>query len=157
LRGRWSITDLDESDVHLLLDEDEEGSEHRPGCLSGYKLASWIGNQEKILNLIYPFKYLGHVKGKSIHSKTVRQEGGCPFAGVCWDEFLLDPIRAFLKKPDPRMGYKQLLGECLSSLSSAINSECERHWSDEYLSEYFDGNDIVFMEDGTQMSRNSID
>jgi len=62
-------------------------------------------------------------------------EGNCPFTGFCSDEYFLDEIREFLKKPYDYMNLYDLMRLCVDSTLSALQSDCEHQLSDEYISE----------------------
>lgn len=71
----------------------------------------------------------------------------CPFTGFCGDEALLDPLRAFLLKPDDT----NLLGlfqKCVDSWVSAWVSDMEYESSDEAITESIEANEVEFHENG---------
>lgn len=80
-------------------------------------------------------------------SRVMREETSCPFTGDCMDESLLDPLRAFLKKPDGR-NFADLLTDCLESWAKACQQDCEYQNSDESVEETIRANEYEFTEDG---------
>ena len=78
-------------------------------------------------------------------------KGDCPFTGVCYDENLLDPIRAFLKKPTVNQGYtwQDLVNDCANSLLECLHSEGEYIYSDEGLKDMCEANEYEFTENGS--------
>ena len=76
-------------------------------------------------------------------------ESSCPFTGVCWDENLLDPFKAFIKNPDSRT-FEDLLGEAVESLQNCLEKEGEYRNSDEAITEWLSDGDDEYTEDGEQ-------
>lgn len=74
--------------------------------------------------------------------------GNCPFTGVCYDENLLDEMRAFITRPDDR-DWKSLLNDCIADLYTALHSGGEYIYSDEGLKENCESNEYYFDENGT--------
>lgn len=73
--------------------------------------------------------------------------GNCPFAGVTWDEILLDPIREFMARPY-RIELSELISDCLANLDRAVESEIDYRYSDEAIIEDIECNGFEFTEDG---------
>jgi len=82
------------------------------------------------------------------HSKCQFQETCCPFTGVCYDEYLLSPIRKFIARPDTTTTYEDLMRECLESLRISLDSEDEYANSDKAIAEILESNDYEFTEQG---------
>jgi predicted RNase H-like HicB family nuclease len=77
-------------------------------------------------------------------------ESCCPFTGVCYDESLLDPFKAFITLPDART-FEDLLQEAMESLRIYLESEDEYRNSDEAIEEDIESNDYEFTEDGKRI------
>lgn len=75
--------------------------------------------------------------------------GNCPFTGYCMDENLLDPIRAFMKKPDTGLGFQGLIDECLDAWVKAYIADWEYAYSDEGIHEHLQANEYQFTEEGS--------
>ena len=73
--------------------------------------------------------------------------GNCPFTGVCYDETLLDNIRAFMKKPDSRT-FQELINDCTDQLLTEIHNEGDYIYSDIGLLETCQANEYQFTENG---------
>jgi len=69
----------------------------------------------------------------------------CPFTGVCYDDFLLDPIRKFMKKPDSRT-LQDLLDDCLHNLLITLHKEGEYIYSDDGIYDMCQSNEYEFIE-----------
>ena len=71
----------------------------------------------------------------------------CPFTGVCYDDFLLQPMRDHIKKPT-HIDYQELIEDCFYSLLKSIHSEGGYIYSDEGLHELCEANEYEFLESG---------
>lgn len=80
-------------------------------------------------------------------SRVMREETSCPFTGYWIDESLLDPLRAFLKKPDGR-NFADLLTDCLESWVKNCRDDCQYQQSDESVDETIRANEYEFTADG---------
>jgi hypothetical protein len=74
--------------------------------------------------------------------------GNCPFTGFCMDESLLDPIRAFMEKPDQSLNYQELIDTCLAAWVSAYVADWEYTYTDEAIKETIEANEYEFTENG---------
>lgn len=74
--------------------------------------------------------------------------GNCPFTGVCYDETMLDPIRAFMAKPDPLNDFECLMVDCFDALLNVIYAEAEYRYSDDGLRDMCEANEYQFNQDG---------
>jgi hypothetical protein len=77
-------------------------------------------------------------------------ESCCPFTGVCYDEYLLQPLKDFVKKPDNR-NFEDLMTEAGESLCKSLESGDEYQNSDEAIIERMEANDYEFTEDGNRI------
>ncbi len=74
--------------------------------------------------------------------------GECPFTGYCMDEVLLDPLRAFMARPDTSLEYPELLRQCLESWVHACARDYEYQQSEESFIESAQANEWYFTQDG---------
>ena len=82
-------------------------------------------------------------------SRVYRADDYCNYTGVCCDEYLLQPFREFLLKPDSR-SVEDLIKEAIDSYCCALHDDLEYHESDEYLTEELSNGDTPeFFENGT--------
>ena len=72
----------------------------------------------------------------------------CPFTGCCYDETLLDQLRAFIKAPDGR-DFQELLSDATSDLLKDLHSEGEYIYSDEGIHELLESNEYDLLIDGS--------
>ena len=70
----------------------------------------------------------------------------CPFTGLCYDEDYIKEIQYSLKK-----GYsvKDIINFCFDLRRKLFEQEFEYQCSEEYMTEYFEDNEIFFLKDGT--------
>ena len=80
-------------------------------------------------------------------SRILMQETCCPFTGVCFDETLLDPIRAFLKKPR-FITFADLMTECLDAFVKDCVSDMEYQESFEAFKETSEANEWRYDREG---------
>ena len=120
--------------------------------LSGPRLLAYLRNnyaevfsQAKRYSKGAPFRPGAKVR----KSRVMREETSCPFTGFCVDENLLDPLRAFLKKPDGR-NFADLLVDCLDSWAKACRDDCAYQDPDEGVDETIRDNDYEFTKDGSR-------
>ena len=74
-------------------------------------------------------------------------KGNCPFTGYCFDEILLDPIRAFIKKPFD-ISYQDLIDECLNAWVKEYINDWTASKTDEYIREFCEANEYQFRLSG---------
>ena len=74
--------------------------------------------------------------------------GNSPFTGYVFDENLLDPIRAFIKKPNVSTTYQGLIDDCLSEWVKAYISDWEYAYSDEGIDDFLIANEYEFEKNG---------
>ena len=90
------------------------------------------------------FKYLTNNFDTYISQYTKKRAstlaGDCPFTGVCYDEFLLDEIRSFMKQPDERT-FQELINDCTTNLKRTLHNEGEYIYSDEGIKELLEGSE----------------
>jgi len=145
-------------------------------CIVEYSLMS-IDNQDEIENLsglrlaryIHNNFYYYMFKGKyySLWSKTDKNPKNnleklksrhskiqlvcdCPFTGMCGDMDLLHPILEFLKKPDSRITFTDLMDQCINNFIKSVESDCEYQESLQYFIEHAEANAYEFTEDGNR-------
>lgn len=129
--------------------------------LKGLRLRKYIWNNYKCR--LFSGKYYSTVgrydaNGK-YHYKSRKSrviiEHSCELTGVCWDEFLLQPIYEFLDwklRPDYNsyMDFEALVNDCFDSLRKALEAEEEYRCSDEYVREEIIANEYEFTKDGNR-------
>jgi hypothetical protein len=76
-------------------------------------------------------------------------EKECPFTGVMGDEQFLDPLRAFLKRPNTTSTVQDILEECAGAWARGWRDDMEFQTSDEYVAEDLEANEREFHENGT--------
>lgn len=84
---------------------------------------------------------------KSRKSRIFSEEASCPFTGYCFDENLLDDVRAFIKKPDGR-SYSELLSDCLYNWAKAARDDWASCLEDDYIETEFNERGAEFSERG---------
>jgi len=72
----------------------------------------------------------------------------CPFTGYCGDESILDPIRAFLKRPNASTTGRELFQACADSWADAWSNDIDYQLSDESIDENILANEYEFYENG---------
>lgn len=110
------------------------------GELSGPRLAAWLWNNHSRVLVVRKEYAVG--KRKRL-SRIQYEETSCVFTGYCMDENLLDPIRAFLKKPTSRT-LEDLLGDCLQSWGQAAMNDCKWINEDAQVDETIEANEYEF-------------
>ena len=92
---------------------------------------------------------------KSRYSKVIFNND-CALTGMCYDMDLLHPIYEFLEKYKAKenyylnMTFEQLLKNCFKSLDKSLKNEDEYLYSEEYINEYIDSNEVEFLINGKQ-------
>jgi hypothetical protein len=71
-----------------------------------------------------------------------------PLTGMCADEWLLDPFRAFMGGPDD-ISLKELLQRCADNWLRYLLEDWADTYSDEHLTELIHANEYWFNEDGS--------
>jgi hypothetical protein len=80
---------------------------------------------------------------------AIGEPGSMPFTGYCGDEALLDPLRAFLARPDESVAIENLAQDCLESWALAWSRDMEYQYSDEAVREELSNrDDIEYLETG---------
>jgi len=132
--------------------EDSNGNDLQE--LSGQRLRTFIVNN--YWDSLYEGKTYGEYKKRSNGqwrydrvSKVMFKENDCPFTGMCADEDLLDPIRAFVKVPNGST-MKQLMDSCVHSFFKAWRDEMSYQNSDEYIAETLTANEYEFDQYGNR-------
>lgn len=141
----WSIDSLNAnaSTVKIKCDLSNEVEE-----LEGNRLRTYLLNN--YYNVLFERKHYGEYKGGKYpyYSKIQKEITCCPFTGFCGDEDFLQPMRAFINKPDSRT-FTDLINDCIDNLLRALESDCESQLTDEYITETIEANDYTFEIDGT--------
>lgn len=79
----------------------------------------------------------------------------CELTGVCYDEYLLQPIYDFIESGHKTDSFKyvtfqMLLDDCFESLERSLESEVEYRNSAEAISEDIEANEYEFLQDGSR-------
>lgn len=133
--------------IHFYNDDDE--------CISsmeGERLYKYI--QNNFHNTLFERKEYRIVKdygytGKKRVSKILYKEMECPFTGLWLDEFLLDPIREFMRNIEYGITLEDLMERCVSNLVENYKEYIEYLESEENFKADCECNGWEFMEDGT--------
>lgn len=80
---------------------------------------------------------------------AIGEEGACPFTGYCGDETFLDPLRAFLKRPDTTSTVQDIMDACATAWANGWLADMEYQTTDEYVAEDLAANEHEFTESGT--------
>ncbi|RYC69593.1 hypothetical protein [Spirosoma sordidisoli] len=128
--------------------------------LSGPRLAAWLWN-----NLRGDI-YKGRWYSKSFNRKTntltpgvgrverrsrITLETGGVLTGYCIDDSLLEPIYAYMKKPDPSVTLEDLLDTCFEEWAKDCAADLEHANSMEAFIEACEANNYEFEADGTMI------
>lgn len=116
------------------------------GEIHGSRLIALMLNWFGPLVLWEPKAY--EKNGKKRHSKVLMVERSCPFTGYYLDDVMLDPIRAYLKKPDMEKTYKDLMAECLDAWGKACVDDVADSLKDEQVDDAIISNEYEFDEEG---------
>lgn len=133
--------------IHFYNDDDE--------CISsmeGERLYKYI--QNNFHNTLYERKTYKierwiRRKWRKRMSKISYKETECPFTGLWLDEFLLDPIRDFMRKIEYGITWEELVERCVSNLVKNYKEYIEYLESEENFKADCECNGWEFMEDGT--------
>lgn len=71
----------------------------------------------------------------------------CPFTGVCFDESMLEPLRAFIERPDDRT-YAMLINDCVDSWLEYVVADMENQPDDNEVDDAIESNGYEFTESG---------
>lgn len=121
--------------------------------LKGSRLVAFINNN--FSHILYERKGYGSyekkLNGKYDYKRRSRINvinTCCPFTGVCFDEDILTPIRAFMQCPGKHDTYEQLLQDCISSCEQSADKAVEYENSFEYIKDTIEANDYDFTIEG---------
>lgn len=133
--------------IHFYNDDDEGVS-----SIEGERLYKFI--QNNFHNTLYKrktYKIERRIRRKWREriSKISYQETECPFTGFWLDEFLLDPIREFMRKIEYGITWEELVERCVSNLVENYKEYIEYLESEENFKDNCECNGWEFMEDGT--------
>ena len=84
---------------------------------------------------------------KSRHSHIILNTD-CVLTGICYDNDLLDPVYAFLNKPNESITFEDLINECFDSLKKSLENEDDYRYSEEGIIEECIDCDDLFTENG---------
>jgi hypothetical protein len=80
-------------------------------------------------------------------TSNVMYDNCCVLTGVCYDEWILEPIYEFLKHPNDNDFY-DLIDECLNNFFKNCVKDYEYMTSEEYFVDSAEDNEIMFYENG---------
>jgi hypothetical protein len=112
--------------------------------LKGQRLANWLMLHH--FSDLYEGKWYCKNYPKQRRSKVMFQES-CP-TGYCIDYSLLEPVRDFIKNPNPNTTYEELMEDCLDSWLTACQEDWEFTQTMEYFIDACDANEYEFYENG---------
>lgn len=144
LKSNYSIDWGNKHQSDLTISTPENAEE-----LTGIRLRTWLLNNCDSGTLTAPKtygKYEERANGEwryDRYSKILKVDSCCPFTGVCYDESFLDPIRAFIKKPD-NSTLQELMEQAAYNVIKDTESEIDYIQSDEGIREYLSGQDYEY-------------
>jgi hypothetical protein len=123
--------------------------------LTGVRLATYLWNNYG--HIFSEAKVYGdrYGRGPKRRSRIMRQATCCPFTGVCFDEDLLRPIRAFLARPNTTDTFEDLCNDAARTLQRSAEEELEYYCSSEGVRDDIESGcgrfsgDEQYTEDGT--------
>lgn len=129
----YSVGDYSHNFVRFRFRDDDW--DYNPDCANSHTRSDTQGVRLfKMLNNRY---YVSDVLSKD-----------CPFTGYCGDEDLLRPIREFMKKPDNRKTFYELIDDCFDEWLNGFQSDYEHWLSDDCIAEEIAANGYKFLENG---------
>lgn len=134
----WSY-DAYDFDIRHSVTCDEEVAE-----LTGPRLVAYLANN---FGHVFSERKTYRVRDRVRKSRAMQVSTDCPFTGYCMDESLLDPLRAFLKKPGLTT-FGDMLTDCLDAWGKACRDDCAWQATDENVDESIRANEYEFTEEG---------
>jgi hypothetical protein len=95
----------------------------------------------------YDFTKYGNGLSTFIYSKN-RVTDSCVLTGVCYDDDILQPVYDFLAKPCKYTTIQDIFEQLGEAIAKTFADYEDWVNSDEYISEFFEGNDYDFTIDG---------
>ena len=121
--------------------------------LKGVRLLKYLQNNNYIPEKDCPFTAeMVKEPCQIIHVHTKGQ-----LLGVCFDENILDPLRAFIEKPSEDIDFYQLMRDCLHSWLDAAEKDYEYWLSEESIKEEIEANEYEFTADGKIYRGDSVE
>jgi hypothetical protein len=77
-------------------------------------------------------------------------ETECPWTGVYSDEALLDPLRAFLRRPDTTSTVADVFQRCAEAWAHGWQSEIESQYEDDTIRQELSDRDMLYLENGEE-------
>lgn len=131
--------------------------------LEGVRLMKYIINNFDYV--LFKGRFIGSIKNKVYHPriKSKKLSNGkyfnayyskvffvsdCNLTGDYGDYEILKPIYDFLKNPQYGISLSDILEDCLESWLIGAKHDYEDQQSEEYLADFFNANDYVFLENG---------
>ena len=133
--------------------------------LKGLRLQKYLWNNYK--NQLFKGKYYSlwskkdisykyHKNGypvlKSRYSKVLKQNS-CVLTGMCYDDYMLQPIYDFLEKrnfSNCTITFYNLINDCFDELRKTVENEIDYRNTDDAIIEEIKANDYEFTKDGKQ-------
>lgn len=94
------------------------------------------------------------IKGESArewfgrHKETIYDDA-CPLTGVCFDEFILTPIRSFMDDKTRTDSVAEVLTECVGDFFRAVVHDVENYYSMESFEDMCAAAEYMFFENGS--------
>ena len=92
-------------------------------------------------------KYKDGKTSTFLYSK-LKFDNCCVLTGVCYDNDILEPIYNFLKRPDSKTTFEDLIQDIEAAIQKTFNNMEEWLNSDEIITETIEANEYEFTEDG---------
>lgn len=92
-------------------------------------------------------KYKDGKTSTFLYSK-LKFDNCCVLTGVCYDDDILEPIYNFLKRPDSKTTFEDLIQDIEAAIQKTFNNTEEWLNSDEFITETIEANEYEFTEDG---------
>jgi len=128
--------------------------------IKGLRLRTWLINnfirnieKGKYQSTAGTYDDAGKYQYKKRYS-NVTKEISCPFTGVCFDEDIIDAVREFVDRFNPRRDsektFREIVEECFDGFARAVASDIEGQNEDDAVAETIEANEYEFNEDGTR-------
>jgi len=123
--------------------------------LSGLRLRTWLVNnwQSAWTKGRYMSTSERHVNGKYIYKtrySKCQSEISCPFTGVFSDHDLIDPVLAFIAKPDGSC-LSDVIDACMDSFIKGYQTDLQDMDSSESITETIEANEYEFYSNGAMI------
>lgn len=111
----------------------------------------YIGSMDKSINgRQFIYKVRKNYKGEpytQIYSK-LKRDNSCTLTGICYDNYILQPVYDFLLNPDKNTTFEDLINDIGTAISKTFSNTEDWVNSDEFIIEELEANQYEFTEDG---------